>query len=655
MGNSNSARMPPGGDNNSEINFDLDDAMTTGSEGASAQHPPILALSRDAALLETIRKAIPRGTRYADAPGLDQAAEKLPVLQPGVLVVDTASVADVQGMVAQLTQNFPELVVVVAGKTEDSTMLKRLTAAGEIYRFLLKPISHGQTRLTLEAAITRHQELGAAAVRLSTSSDSGAARKNYLPTYAGIAAAIVAVLGGIWFVVSRMAGDEHSAQNGAPGAAAPARQDPVSQEIALADKAFDEGKYVEPAGASALDLYRSALNLDPNSAKAQEGIKSIADKVLEKAEAALTAEHLEEAVTSLELARDIKADHPRLAFLDSQIARERERLKLSQAQEVGTKVRALLAQATQRVEQDRLVTPQGESARDALLEARRLDPTDPNIAQAFRDLGGRVAESARQAANSGQMDQAQSYLVAARQLGYAGSALAAVERTVSEARNSANKRATVDAMVNTIRKRLADGQLIDPAGDSARDLIANVRSSDPSRPDLDDLSKQLSTKLIDAGKQAATAQQFDRAQTFLTAARDAGVRNNDAALSQAERDLDQRRQAQQQAAAAQAKPAPAPVVAASAAIALKRTKTVAPSFPESARKAGLSGWVEVSFTVTPKGEVTDVNVRNSSPENVFDDAAVKAVKQWRFEPPTHDGQATSQRSMVRLKFDNPGG
>jgi len=102
MGNSNSART--GSDNNSEVNFELDDSASGGSETASAQHPPILVLSRDAALLETARKAVPRGTRLADAPGLDQAAEKLPVLQPGVLLVDTASVADVQGMVTQLTQ-----------------------------------------------------------------------------------------------------------------------------------------------------------------------------------------------------------------------------------------------------------------------------------------------------------------------------------------------------------------------------------------------------------------------------------------------------------------------------------------------------------------------------------------------------------------------
>jgi protein TonB len=44
-------------------------------------------------------------------------------------------------------------------------------------------------------------------------------------------------------------------------------------------------------------------------------------------------------------------------------------------------------------------------------------------------------------------------------------------------------------------------------------------------------------------------------------------------------------------------------------------------------------------------------VRSSSPEEVFDDAAVKAVKQWRFEPATKDGQAVPTRTMIRLKFD----
>ena len=117
----------------------------------------------------------------------------------------------------------------------------------------------------------------------------------------------------------------------------------MKAELALAKEAFDQGKFIGTCqGESALDLYRSALALDPNSEAAKAGIRSVDRQILERAEAALTAERLEEAIRNIETARDIDAQHPRLAFLDTQIARERERLKLSQAQEVGNKVRTLV-------------------------------------------------------------------------------------------------------------------------------------------------------------------------------------------------------------------------------------------------------------------------------------------------------------------------
>ena len=111
-------------------------------------------------------------------------------------------------------------------------------------------------------------------------------------------------------------------------------------ELALAKDAFDQDKFIEPQGESALDLYRSALALDPNSQGAKERypLRS-SEKILERAEAALLAERLEEAIRTIETARDIDSTHPRLAFLDTQVARERERLKLSQAQEIGNRVR----------------------------------------------------------------------------------------------------------------------------------------------------------------------------------------------------------------------------------------------------------------------------------------------------------------------------
>jgi len=632
-------------DNENVVDIELNMSVNPESPNAgSKQQPPMLVLSHDNALVETVRKSVPRGTRVVTAPSLDQAAGQLPTLQPGVLLIDTACAPDVSAMVAQLTQHFPDMVVVVAGKSDDSQALMRLTAAGQIYRFLLLPLSQGQTRLTLEAAMNRHLELGATAQRLSSGGDGGA-KKNYLVNYALMGAGLLAVIGLIWFFMGRVASDK-SAEPTAT-AVGTVVKDPGATELALAKKALNDGKLVEPAGESALDLYRSALSINPSSQQARDGVRAVADKILERGEKALAAEKLEEAVAAVELARDIQPDHPRLSFMDLQIKHERERLKLTQAQEVGNKVNSLLAQAAQRMEQDKLISPSGESARESLAEARRMDPTDPAVLQASRDLINRVVDAAKQAANSGNLEQAQTMANAARQMGYGGSGLAAVDRAISESRNAASKRAGADAEVAAARKRLNDGQLIEPAGDSARDRIAAIRNADPTRVEIADLSNQLATKLVDQGKQALAAQQLDKAKLLATAARDTGARSQEAAIAQLERDVDSLRKA---AAAKSAAASPTASTAPIAATALKRTKYVDPEFPDAARRKGLTGWVEVVWTVTPKGTVTDAEVRSSSPEGVFDDAAIKAVKQWRFEPATKDGQPVAARSMIRLKF-----
>jgi TonB family protein len=644
-----------------EVNLEIDDSQQVRQLSEDdANKPPILVLSRDAALVETVRKAAPRGVSVVQAPDLDHAAEKLPSLKPGVLVADTSSTADVASMVTQLTQHFPDLVVVIAGKKEDSAGLMQLTAAGRIFRFLLVPLTHGQTRLTLEAAVTQHHELLATSQRLGSSSsgDSSGGQKSYALAYVGLAAGLIVVIGGIWWFLGR-------GQSNTPVPAAqvvqkpglPERPDPVKAEIALAKEAFNQGHYLEPAGDSALDLYRGALSIDPSSADAKAGIHSVADKVIEKAEAALVADKLEDAIKNIEMARDIEPTHSRLPFLDTQLSRERERIKLTQAQDVSNKVRSLLASANQRMQQGRLITPSGDSARDALNDARRLDPTNPDVAQSFRDLANLVVDEARKSVTAGKTEEAQTYVNVARQLGSAGAALTAVERSITEKTQATESRASApstsqaaapavkrsnpesDALAASVRKRMSDGQLIDPKGDSARDLLQKLTVLDAGRADIDDLSKQLSTRLLDVSKQAMAAKAFDRTQQLIQASRDVGARFNEAAISQAERDL---AKARNDAAATN-------IISAAQ---IPRKRMVQPDYPESARKQGIEGWVEVVFTVTPKGTVEEAEVRNASPAGVFDESALKAIAQWRFEPVERDGQKVSQRAIVRLRFEN---
>jgi len=647
----NAQHLRPAAAAGDEVNLELDDAQAARHLEEEAHQPPVLVLSRDPALVETVRKAAPRGVPVTHAPDLDQVAGKLPTLKPGVLVADTASTSDVAALVAQLTQHFPELVVVVAGKREDSASLMQLTAAGRIFRFLLTPLTHGQTRLALEAAVTQHTDLKAAGQRHSLGNTSDGGSKNYVMTYGALAAGLLIVIGGIWFGVKKFASTPEVPVAATPAATAaeqsgvPEKPDPVQAELALAKEAFDQEKLLEPAGESALDYYRSALALDPNSQAAKDGIRAVADKILARAENALTAEHLEEAIRNIETARDIDASHPRLTFLDTQIARERERLKLTQAQEVGNRVRALVAQATGRMESGRLLTPTGGSARDALVEARRLDPTDPVVAQAIRDLSGVLTEEARKSLAAGKLDEAQAYVNGARQLGSAGAALAQVDRQVTEATRAATTAtaarrpaaapsvdSSTDNLVNDVRQRLNEGKLIDPPGGSAKDALAQLRAAAPSRPEVEELSRALSTRLVNSGKQAMAAKAYDRAGQLLTAARE--VNANDPSIAAAETELIAAREQSN-------------VISAGL---LKRTRMVNPVYPESARKRGIEGWVELAFTVMPNGTVEAVEVRNASPAETFDDAAVRAVRQWRFEPVERNGQKISQRALVRLRF-----
>ena len=86
------------------------------------------------------------------------------------------------------------------------------------------------------------------------------------------------------------------------------------------------------------------------------------------------------------------------------------------------------------------------------------------------------------------------------------------------------------------------------------------------------------------------------------------------------------------------------------ATALTRTRYVAPQFPDIARARGIDGWVDLQFVVGTDGAVGDVAVVGAQPVGIFEQAAVDAVRHWRYQPVRHEGQAVSQHARVRVRF-----
>ncbi|MFN0002517.1 MAG: energy transducer TonB [Pseudohongiellaceae bacterium] len=76
-----------------------------------------------------------------------------------------------------------------------------------------------------------------------------------------------------------------------------------------------------------------------------------------------------------------------------------------------------------------------------------------------------------------------------------------------------------------------------------------------------------------------------------------------------------------------------------------------PDYPPRALSRGIEGWVQVQFTISETGSVIDATVVDSSPKNVFDDAAIKAITRWRYNPKV-EGAVAVQRKGVQtiLRF-----
>jgi Ca-activated chloride channel homolog len=75
---------------------------------------------------------------------------------------------------------------------------------------------------------------------------------------------------------------------------------------------------------------------------------------------------------------------------------------------------------------------------------------------------------------------------------------------------------------------------------------------------------------------------------------------------------------------------------------------VDPAYPELARQARVSGKVVLTLTVDEEGNVTDVNVVSGHP--LLDDAAVNAVKQWKYAPTLLNGEPAPVSITATVDF-----
>jgi len=73
-------------------------------------------------------------------------------------------------------------------------------------------------------------------------------------------------------------------------------------------------------------------------------------------------------------------------------------------------------------------------------------------------------------------------------------------------------------------------------------------------------------------------------------------------------------------------------------------------YPELARKQGVSGFVTMNVLIDESGNVENVEIIDSKPEEIFDLKADSTIRRWKFEPATYNGKKVKVWAMQKIVF-----
>ncbi len=300
----------------------------------------------------------------------------------------------------------------------------------------------------------------------------------------------------------------------------------------------------------------------------------------------------------------------------------------------------------------------------SLEAARALQPGHPRLAALDAQVGSRAAELS--AAQVQAAMQANAFVRAATLLGQAEKSGAVSAVDAAQLRQEIARRSAAAQLAELARltqARIAQGQLLEPAGDNARQYLATLqeRAGTAMADEIARLGELYQKRLVGEAHAAMTAGAWTQAETWLAELR--ATRGASAAAVTLQKDLDKARAAVRAAepgrttappvidapTATPASQTPTPVAAAPAIVAPAHlSKSLQVAYPRQAALHNTTGWVQVELDVDAAGRVENAHVLDASPRGVFDEAALAAVRRAAFVAAVaSDG--SRQRMTVALK------
>jgi len=281
----------------------------------------LVVLTSDTAFLQTLREALGGTRRLWHVPSSEKVGDLLVAGEVGILVLDAQALQNpAGGVIAYIKNQFPDLVVVLAGDRDVENSVASLISDGTIYRFIHKPMSPGRAKLFIEAAIKRHADQRRRRAIAPAVATSSPIPRGFL--IVGVLGAFAVCIGAA--LALRAQSQRNTSVPAELGAAAPTMASPLLQQAATALAA---NRLTEPSGNNALELYLRELALDPASSAARAGLAEIRERLYARAQDALLEERLDQAAAAIETARKSGVESGRVALLTAELAKSRDEAK----------------------------------------------------------------------------------------------------------------------------------------------------------------------------------------------------------------------------------------------------------------------------------------------------------------------------------------
>jgi TonB family protein len=290
-----------------------------------------------------------------------------------------------------------------------------------------------------------------------------------------------------------------------------------------------------------------------------------------------------------------------------------------------------LSDAAAALAANRLTEPAGDNAFALYSRALVRNPADPIARAGLAEVRERLLARAENALLEERLDEAEVAIETARQSGVEGGRIAFLTAQLAKSRERAK---SAQAAVRARNAPKPADDKVAPMPTLTAESINDAHATDPVQDTVPSLP-------------AATRPEAD-ADSRNQLLKSATERLPQDRLSEPADDSPESASAQHDLEAAAARQQFLANVVDAAGLTL--VKSVKPIYPTKANLNKIQGWVELDFTVAESGAVKDIAVHAASAPGVFEDAAISALSQCRYQPVQRDAKSVAQRARMRIRF-----